>query len=513
MRPTEQILAIHSKRGDEGKRLNKVYKHLLNPDLYYKAYAAIYANQGALTKGTDEDTLDGMSEERMDNIIEKLKLEKYTWRPVRRTYIPKGDGRKRPLGIPSGDDKLLQAAMKLLLEAYYEPTFSDRSHGFRPQRGCLTALIQVARRHRDTNWFIEGDIKGCFDNIDHETLLGIMANKIEDGRMISLTRKLLKAGVMENWRKTYTYSGTPQGGIISPLLTNIYMDVFDKWVESELLPKYNKSLNPIAGRGRRKNPEYIRLTSAITRAMKKGDTETYRRHRNARENVPSVIPNDEGFRKLEYVRYADDFLLSFSGPKREATEIKEEIRKFLKDRLELELSKEKTLITHARAGKAKFLGYEISLFQNSGKKVLNGQTRFSVPKEVINKATRKYTKQGKPVHRNVLLEEHDLEIIWTFQSEYKGLVEYYRMAHNLHALSMVGWVAQAALLKTLAHKHKTSVRKTSKKYSNIADIDGQKYKVIEASIKREGKKPITARFGAVSLARNPKPTFINDEKQ
>jgi group II intron reverse transcriptase/maturase len=513
MRPTEQILAIHSKRGDEGKRLNKVYKHLLNPDLYYKAYAAIYANQGALTKGTDEDTLDGMSEERMDNIIEKLKLEKYTWRPVRRTYIPKGDGRKRPLGIPSGDDKLLQAAMKLLLEAYYEPTFSDRSHGFRPQRGCLTALIQVARRHRDTNWFIEGDIKGCFDNIDHETLLGIMANKIEDGRMISLTRKLLKAGVMENWRKTYTYSGTPQGGIISPLLTNIYMDVFDKWVESELLPKYNQSLNPIAGRGRRKNPEYIRLTSAITRAMKKGDTETYRRHRNARENVPSVIPNDEGFRKLEYVRYADDFLLSFSGPKREATEIKEEIRKFLKDRLKLELSKEKTLITHARAGKAKFLGYEISLFQNSGKKVLNGQTRFSVPKEVINKATRKYTKQGKPVHRNVLLEEHDLEIIWTFQSEYKGLVEYYRMAHNLHALSMVGWVAQAALLKTLAHKHKTSVRKTSKKYSNIADIDGQKYKVIEASIKREGKKPITARFGAVSLARNPKPTFINDEKQ
>lgn len=161
MRPTEQILAIHSKRGDEGKRLNKVYKHLLNPDLYYKAYAAIYANQGALTKGTDEDTLDGMSEERMDNIIEKLKLEKYTWRPVRRTYIPKGDGRKRPLGIPSGDDKLLQAAMKLLLEAYYEPTFSDRSHGFRPQRGCLTALIQVARRHRDTNWFIEGTSKAA----------------------------------------------------------------------------------------------------------------------------------------------------------------------------------------------------------------------------------------------------------------------------------------------------------------------------------------------------------------
>jgi group II intron reverse transcriptase/maturase len=510
---TNKTLAIYRERGKQGKRLERVYRQLFKQELYELAYAETYANSGATTKGSEGSSYDGMSMEVIDKIIGKVRKEQYKWKPVRRVYIPKSDGSKRPLGVSERDDKLLQTAMKILLEAYYEPKFSNRSHGFRPNRSCATALIQMCQKHADTNWFIEGDIKGCFDNIDHETLLGIMANKIEDGRMISLTRKLLKAGVMENWRKTYTYSGTPQGGIISPLLTNIYMDVFDKWVESELLPKYNQSLNPIAGRGRRKNPEYIRLTSAITRAMKKGDTETYRRHRNARENVPSVIPNDEGFRKLEYVRYADDFLLSFSGPKREATEIKEEIRKFLKDRLKLELSKEKTLITHARAGKAKFLGYEISLFQNSGKKVLNGQTRFSVPKEVINKATRKYTKQGKPVHRNVLLEEHDLEIIWTFQSEYKGLVEYYRMAHNLHALSMVGWVAQAALLKTLAHKHKTSVRKISKKYSNIADIDGQKYKVIEASIKREGKKPITARFGAVSLARNPKPTFINDEKQ
>lgn len=513
MRKTEQILAIHSKRGTEGKRLNKVYKHLLNPELYEQAYAEIYANLGATTKGAGEETLDGMSAKRIANMIEKVRLEQYKWRPVRRTYIPKGDGRRRPLGIPSGDDKLLQTAMKNLLEAYYEPTFSDRSHGFRPQRGCHTALMQVCRSHRDINWFLEGDIKGCFDNIDHEILLEIMAEKIEDTRFINLTRKLLKAGVMEGWRTKYSYSGTPQGGIISPLLTNIYLDVFDKWVEQELLPKYNRSLNPIPGRGRRKNPEYKKVTQRMYRTKKRGDIEAYRRHRNERKDIPSVMVNDDGFRKLEYVRYADDFLLSFAGPKSEAKTIKEEIRVFLKERLRLELSDEKTLITHARTKRARFLGYELSLFQGSGdKKVLNGQVRLSVPEKVITEAMRKYTKKGKPVHRASLVDEHDLQIVQTVQSEYKGLVEYYRMAHNLHALSKVGWAAQATVLKTLAWKHKTSVRKIARKYGNTKELNGVRYKTIEVSVEREGKKPITAAYGAVSLARNPRPVSLPDYK-
>jgi hypothetical protein len=174
---TKNVLEIYSKRGIEGKVLNRLYRQLFRPELYEKAYVEIYANLGSTTKGTSEDTLDGMSEERIGKIIQNVKQEQHRWKPVRRTYIPKGNGKSRPLGIPSGDDKLLQAAMKILLEAYYEPTFSKRSHGFRPGKGCHTALTYVGQSLKDTNWFIEGDIKGCFDNIDHDILLGIIGEK------------------------------------------------------------------------------------------------------------------------------------------------------------------------------------------------------------------------------------------------------------------------------------------------------------------------------------------------
>jgi group II intron reverse transcriptase/maturase len=509
---TERTLAIYSERGKQGKRLNNVYRQLYQRELYEQAYAKIYANLGATTRGTGEETLDGMSTDRMDNIIEALKVEQYRWKPVRRTYIPRNNGKSRPLGLPSGDDKLLQSAMRLLLEAYYEPTFSDRSHGFRPGRGCLSALKRVNQRLRDTNWFIEGDIKGCFDNIDHDTLIGIMAEKIDDNRFLSLTRKLLKAGYTENWVTHRTYSGTPQGGIISPLLTNIYLDKFDKWVENELLPKHNRSLHPKPTRGRRDNPEHKNLTRLRSKAKSKGDHKAYKEYGRQMRNLPSVIPDDEGFRKLEYVRYADDFLLSFAGPKSEAIEIKKEIGRFLKDTLKLEMSDEKTLITHARTSKAKFLGYEVKLFQGNHKKVLNGGMQLRVPKEVIKDAMRKYSRKGKPVHRGDLMREPDFEIVLKFQAEHKGLVEYYRMAHNVHALAQVRWVTETSLLKTLAAKHKMTVSAVSKKYRSKVKIGKQEYKVIEMRHERKNKKPLIARFGAVPLARVPNPKTLADEK-
>ncbi|MDE0464329.1 MAG: reverse transcriptase/maturase family protein [Caldilineaceae bacterium] len=430
---TEQIIAIYSKRGDEGKRLQRVYRQLFKPELYKEAYAEIRSNPGAITKGTSEETLDGMSEERFDKIIEKLKKEKYNWKPVRRVEIPKGNGEKRPLGLPSGDDKLLQTAMKILLEAYYEPKFSNRSHGFRKGRGCQTALYQITGNHMAASWFIEGDIKGCFDNINHNILIDIVGESIDDGRILNLLRKLLKAGYMEGWEKRGTYSGTPQGGVISPLLANIYLDKLDKWIEKELLPKYNRSLR--ANGERRRNPEYQKYANLRTKAKKKGDIEAYKAYGRKMRDLPSVNTQDEGYRKLEYVRYADDFLLSFAGPKTEAEEIKREISKFLKERLKLEMSEEKTLITHARTDKAKFLGYEIGIFQSKDRKTVNGNVELRVPREVITKASRKYSKKQKPIHRPELEYEGDMEIIWQFQAEYRGLVEYYRMAHNLHALS------------------------------------------------------------------------------
>ena len=394
---TEQTIAIYSKRGDEGKRLQRVYRQLFKPELYKAAYAEIRSNKGATTKGTSEETLDGMSEERIDNIIEKLKKEQYDWKPVRRVEIPKKDGKTRPLGLPSGDDKLLQTAIKILLEAYYEPTFSNRSHGFRKGRGCHTALLQVTRNHVGTNWFIEGDIKGCFDNINHEKLIKIVGENIEDGRILNILRKLLKAGYMEGWEKRGTYSGTPQGGVISPLLANIYLDRLDKWVEKELLPKYNRSL--LAKGGRRKNPEYQKYANLRTKARQRGDIEAHKAYGKKMRNLPSRRTNDEGYRRLEYVRYADDFLLSFAGPKAEAERIKREISKFLKEELKLEMSNDKTLITHAKTDKARFLGYEIGIFQSQERKSVNGNVELKVPKEVITRAGRKYSKKQKPIHR------------------------------------------------------------------------------------------------------------------
>ena len=289
-RTTETVLQVIETRGREGKPLRRIYRELYKPELYELAYSRIYANAGATTKGTGEETLDGMSKKRIDKIIQKIKTETYRWKPARRTYIPKGNGKSRPLGIPSGDDKLLQTAMTILLEAFYEPQFSEASHGFRPGKGCHTALREISQKHADINWLIEGDIKGCFDNIDHETLIGILGQDIQDGRFLNLVRRLLKAGYMENWQRYNTYSGTPQGGIISPLLANIYLDKLDKWVEGELLPEYNRSRHKIGGRG--KCSYYQSLVKKRTEAKKEGDREAYRLYWKMMRPLSSVVPND-----------------------------------------------------------------------------------------------------------------------------------------------------------------------------------------------------------------------------
>jgi group II intron reverse transcriptase/maturase len=508
---TNATLEILEKRGKEGKKVNRLYRKLFQPELFQTAYAQIYSNKGATTPGVGEETLDGMSEERIETIIEKLRWERYRWRPVRRVYIPKENGKERPLGIPSGDDKILQTAMKILLEAYYEPTFSERSHGFRPKRGCHSALLQISGKHRNVSWLIEGDIKGCFDNIDHDTLIGILEEKIEDGRFVNLVRQLLKAGYMENWEKKETFSGTPQGGIVSPLLTNIYMDKFDKWVEEKLLPEFNYSAQP--RKGRRPNPEYNAYLYKRKKAKEKGDVETFNRLGKEMKSIPSIMVNDEGYRKLEYVRYADDFLLSFCGTKSEAKEIKERIGKYLKDSLKLELSEEKTLITHARSEKARFLGYDLSITLNEEKRQLNGLVHLEIPRKVITKICRRYTKHGKPIHRAELLNSSDYDIFTVYQLEYRGLVQYYQMAYNLHKLKKAYWVIRTSLLKTLAAKHKTTVTKTARKYKIIKRLEGREYKVLQVRVDRLEKKPLIAEFGGISLRRNPKPTHLTDNNE
>jgi group II intron reverse transcriptase/maturase len=352
MLDTQKYLELVRNRGKGGKELSRVYRGIKRKGLFLRAYANLYANDGALTPGIDpHDTVDGMSVRRIDNIIRKLEEGAIKWKPVRRTYIEKKkSSKKRPLGIPGWKDKLLQEAIRIVLETYYEPQFRDSSHGFRPNRGCHTALTAIQYQWHGMKWFIEGDIKGCFDNIRHEKLLEILGKQIKDERLLKLIRGLLNAGYMEDWVYHTTYSGTPQGGIISPLLANIYLNELDTFVEDDLIPKYTKGDT----RKRKWNPVYQRLNQRAIRAQKRKDIQAYRKAIQAKRHVP--VCRDDGCTWLRYVRYADDFLLGFAGTKREAEEIKQEIKTFLES-LKLELSEDKTYVTNSRTGTARFLNY------------------------------------------------------------------------------------------------------------------------------------------------------------
>jgi len=501
MRNADTTLAIVQERGSKGMRLEDVYRRLYNPDLYLRAYGRIYKNAGALTKGPDEETADGMSLEKIDGIIKLLRDERYRWKPVRRTLIPKKNGKLRPLGIPRWSDKLLQEVMRSILDAYYEPQFSSLSHGFRPRRSCHTALRDINIAWSGMKWFIEGDIKGCFDNIDHTILLSIIREKIHDNRFMTLVENLLKAGYLEEWNYRPTTSGTPQGGIISPILANIYLDRLDQFVEKTLIPEYTQGT-------RRKNlPAYDRIKSKIYQLKKRGATgEILNPLRKELRRMDASNPMDNGFRRLKYARYADDFLLGFIGPKEEAERIKERIGTFLREQLKLDLSPEKTLITHAATGKARFLGYDITVFKPQGygpAKYAAGNITLLIPPSALNEKIARYTQDGKPIHRKELTRDADFIIVNTYGLEYRGIVQYYALARNRCWLNRLHWYMRNSLLKTLANKHKSTVTKMADRYQAIVITNNGTTKCLQVVRERPGRPPMVATFGGISLTPEP----------
>src|SRR5712671_7146574 len=353
MQPAEVVLSVLRERGRKGLPCTQLYRQMFNRDLYLLAYGNIYSNSGAMTPGASEETADGMSEEKIKQIVEAMRCERYRFAPARRTYIPKKNGKLRPLGLPSWSDKLVGEVVRLLLEAYYEPGFSDLSHGFRKGRGCHTALRKVRDTWTGTVWFIEGDISDCFGSLSHEILLRILAEKIQDQRFLRLIRNMLKAGYLEDWEYHDTLSGCPQGGVVSPILSNIYLHKLDEFVEQELIPQYTR------GARRKENPEHKRIQKRLKDAKGQGNRAEARNLKKQLRAIPCGDPADPGYRRLRYTRYADDHLLGFAGPKSEAEEIKTRIAEFLRETLGLELSRQKTLITHARSQRARFLGYDI----------------------------------------------------------------------------------------------------------------------------------------------------------
>jgi group II intron reverse transcriptase/maturase len=350
MQSAETVLGVLRERGRRGLPCDELYRQMFNPQLYLLAYGRIYANKGAMTPGATQETVDGMSLGRIGRIIDAMRHERYRFAPVRRVHIPKKNGKTRPLGLPTWSDKLVGEVVRLLVEAYFEPTFSDRSHGFRPGRGCHTALREVANTWTGTTWFIEGDIADCFGSFDHRVMLAILGEKIHDNRFLRLMRSMLEAGYLEDWTWGATLSGVPQGGVASPVLSNIYLHRLDVFVETVLIPEYTR------GRLRARNPEYRKVEQAIGRARRRNDRAEVRSLYRRLHSLPSQDPNDPGYRRLRYCRYADDTLLGFAGPKAEAEEIKQRLAAFLRDDLRLELSPDKTLITHARSQRARFLG-------------------------------------------------------------------------------------------------------------------------------------------------------------
>lgn len=503
MRDAETTLSIIRDRGRRGLPLERVYRLLYNPDLYLKAYARIYPNDGAMTPGVTEETVDGMSLPKVEAIVDVLRQERYRWSPARRVYIEKPNSeKKRPLGVPTWTDKLLQEVIRLILEAYYEPRFSDRSHGFRPGRGCHTALTEVRKTWKGTGWFIEGDISDCFGSLDHEILLSILSENIHDNRFLRLIDNLLKAGYLEeDWRFNATLSGSPQGGVVSPILSNIYLDRLDRFVEATLLPYYNHKAQ------RRLNPEYVKLRNRIYSLRGRGKKEEARELHKQRQRLPSRDPNDPDYRRLRYVRYADDFLLGFAGPREEAEEIKQSLEEYMRDELKLELSQEKTLITHARSKAARFLGYEISVLHadhkhdQRGQRSINGNIGLKVPTDVVSAKRAPYMQNGKPIHRAERTNDSVFSIISQYQQEYRGIVEYYRLAYNLSTqLGRLKWIMEGSLTKTLAHKLKISVRKVYKRFqTTVTHKESGSYKVLRVEVPREGKKPLVAQWGGISL--------------
>ncbi|MDH2364117.1 reverse transcriptase/maturase family protein [Priestia megaterium] len=491
-----------NKSCEENYEFNRLYRNMYNEEFYLLAYSNIYAKEGNMTKGTDGKTIDGFSLERVHRLIEQLRNESYQPNPSRRREIPKGNGGKRPLGIPSFDDKLIQEIMRMILEAIYEGKFQESSHGFRPNRSCHTALEKVQLTFTASRWFVEGDIKSFFDNIDHHKLIEILERHIKDQKFIRLIWKFLRAGYLEDWVYHKTYSGAPQGGVISPILSNIFLNELDKFV-GNLQAEFSN------GKVRKRNPKYRNLEYQVgvqkkwlkthwDKLDKEGKGKGIKKYKELRKKMLKVEhrdPMDPDYKRIQYVRYADDFIIGVIGSKSDCIRLKEKITNFLWEELKLSLSQEKTLITNSK-NFARFLGYDIKVRRNQGTKklktgntqrVFNYQCVLYLPQEKWVKKLKELRAivmqrdgKWKPIHRTELINNEPLEIQGIYNAEIRGLYNYYKLAINVSSLHSFNFFMKFSYLKTLGRKYKSSVKKMYDKFS----VNGKlavKYETVKGS--------------------------------
>ena len=488
MKPTIEILERMKENSEKNKEevFTRLYRYLLRADLYFIAYQKLYSNNGAATEGIDRDTADGFSEAKVEKLIASLADESYCPKPSRRIYLKKPNGKRRPLGIPSFSDKLVQEVLRMVLEAVYEPIFLETSHGFRPGKSCHTALCYARYNLNGTRWFIEGDIKGCFDNINHEVLIRCIQKKIKDARLMKLIHKFLKAGYLEDFVYHNTYSGCPQGGIISPILANIYLHELDLYV-AELSKGFQKPYKS------RITAEYSRLSGRMTRVKQKikkaeeagnmAEKERLLKElKKLRSQLLKTPCKSQTDKEIKYVRYADDFIIGVRGSREDCEEIKRKLSCFIRDSLKMELSEEKTLVTHSNTY-ARFLGYDMRIRRSN---VIKPNGRGTTQRTMSNHMELAVTlgdkiqpflfKHGvvkqkengelEPVHRNDLLRLTDLEIVSAYDAELRGICNFYYLAGNFYKLHYMSYLMEYSCLKTLAFKHRCTIGKIKEKFSD-----------------------------------------------
>jgi group II intron reverse transcriptase/maturase len=488
-----------------GRRVNGLFRLLSCRELWHQAYSRIATNGGSMTPGVDGKTFDGASIERFDELASRVLEGSYKPTPVRRVYIPKANGKLRPLGIPTSDDRMVQEVVRRVLDAVYEPIFSVHSHGFRAGRSCHTALKNIKDVWSGVKWFVEVDIEGYFDNIGHKILMGLLEKKIDDKRFLRLINSFLQAGYLENWRFHRTYSGTPQGGIISPLLANVYLHELDKFMEAWILERDK-------GKKRAVHPEYMRRchrTGSTKRSIKMrrerlqangavssmADEQLqrllhlYKERQAEQAQQSSTNPFDPEYRRYRYVRYADDFLIGVIGSKADAQEVMDKVREFLTI-LKLSVSEKKSTVRHAADGVI-FLGYDIHTWSWPNrtarvsdkmgrvytKRAPSDRVTLNVPREKMlefcNQQRYGDLSSMKGVQRFWMVNSSEFEIVAQFNSEIRGFAQYYSLAGQAKAqLARLERVCRVSLYKTLAAKLTISMVRV---FRQMRGADGELY--------------------------------------
>jgi group II intron reverse transcriptase/maturase len=449
-----------------------------NPNFLIACWVNIRSKEGRTALALSADTLDGIKTEWFYETSKSFRNGNFNFKPTRRTDIPKPNGKLRPLTIPSTKDKIVQEGMRFLLETIFEPTFRDSSHGFRPNRGCDSALNNIKIKFGETKWFIEGDVNQQFPKINHNILIKLIEQRIKDQPFIDLIWKYLRTGYGESVKSIKPMDiGVVQGGNLSPILSNIYMHPFDVWMEDHLIPSFTK------GKYRTKNPEYLRINRGYT------DFGTVM----AKHNLRSVLWNDPNFKRIKYVRYVDDFLVGVIGSKNDCIELRLKMKEFLENELKMVLNLDKTKITHSSQDSALFLGYNIHItkflripikYNKQGKLIrVNPRLQLDGPIDRIVKRLRERgfaNKLNNPTRNGNFIALSLADLVNHYKTIERGILNYYGFASNYgRVAARVHYILKYSCALTIASKMKLgTLRRVFSKYGRNINIKDENGKII-----------------------------------